>query len=104
MKLQFKHQNFKRIQSCSGCFAGQPYLTPTHDGRCDISSPLMTTEFLSWSNETGAGTDPVILEHIQKIQRTNRYHSLVGGQIQSDNRDGNGCRVKPHLYQNHVWC
>ena len=88
MKLQFKHQKFQAdaAKAVVDVFAGQPYLTPTYmmdrgyqgrtgDGKI-YSQPSMSeeTDFTGWSNQKLVPelSDPVILEHIQKIQRTNQ--------------------------------
>ena len=80
MKLQFKHQKFQEdaAKSVVDVFAGQPYLTPTYmmdrgNGtyQLDIDED---NKFTGWSNHKLIPelSDPVILEHIQKIQRNNQ--------------------------------
>ena len=80
MKLQFKHQKFQAdaAKAVVDVFAGQPYLTPTYmmdrgtgTYQIDIDED---NKFTGWSNQKLVPelSDPVILEHIQKIQRTNQ--------------------------------
>lgn len=80
MKLQFKHQKFQAdaAKAVVDVFAGQPYLTPTYmmdrgtgTYQLDIDEDK---KFTGWSNQKLVPelSDPVILEHIQKIQRTNQ--------------------------------
>ena len=80
MKLQFKHQKFQAdaAKAVVDVFAGQPYLTPTYmmdrgtgTYQLDIDED---NKFTGWSNQKLVPelSDPVILEHIQKIQRTNQ--------------------------------
>lgn len=80
MKLQFKHQKFQAdaAKAVVDVFAGQPYLTPTYmmdrgtgTYQLDIDEDR---NFTGWSNQKLVPelSDPVILEHIQKIQRTNQ--------------------------------
>ena len=80
MKLQFKHQKFQAdaAKAVVDVFAGQPYLTPTYmmdrgNGtyQLDIDED---NKFTGWSNHKLIPelSDPVILEHIQKIQRNNQ--------------------------------
>ena len=79
MKLQFKHQKFQAdaAKAVVDVFAGQPYLTPTYmmdKGVNYQQSFADDTDFTGWSNQKLVPelSDPVILEHIQKIQRTNQ--------------------------------
>lgn len=79
MKLQFKHQKFQAdaAKAVVDVFAGQPYLTPTYmmdRGVTYQQSLTDDTDFTGWSNQKLVPelSDPVILEHIQKIQRTNQ--------------------------------
>lgn len=80
MKLQFKHQKFQAdaAKAVVDVFAGQPYLTPTYMmDRGNGNYQLGLDEdrnFTGWSNQKLVPelSDPVILEHIQKIQRTNQ--------------------------------
>lgn len=80
MKLQFKHQKFQAdaAKAVVDVFAGQPYLTPTYmmdrgNGTYQLSIDE-DNNFTGWSNQKLVPelSDPVILEHIQKIQRTNQ--------------------------------
>ena len=80
MKLQFKHQKFQAdaAKAVVDVFAGQPYLTPTYmmdrgDGTYQFGL-YEDKDFTGWSNQKLVPelSDPVILEHIQKIQRTNQ--------------------------------
>jgi len=80
MKLQFKHQKFQAdaAKAVVDVFAGQPYLTPTYmmdrgTGTYQIDLDE-DRNFTGWSNQKLVPelSDPVILEHIQKIQRTNQ--------------------------------
>lgn len=79
MKLQFKHQKFQAdaAKAVVDVFAGQPYLTPTYmmdKGVNYQQSFTDDTDFTGWSNQKLVPelSDPVILEHIQKIQRANQ--------------------------------
>ena len=77
MKLQFKHQKFQAdaAKAVVDVFAGQPYLTPTYrmdEGmNCQQS---ISDGFTGWRNEriVPALSDRIILEHLQKVQRTNQ--------------------------------
>ncbi len=77
MKLQFKHQKFQAdaAKAVVDVFAGQPYLTPTYmiDRGYDAQITAYQDDFTGWSNQkiVPALNDRIILEHIQKIQRTN---------------------------------
>ena len=78
MKLQFKHQKFQAdaAKAVVDVFAGQPFLTPSYmmdKGKGQISA-WEEEDFTGWSNarivpELSEGQ---ILEHLQKIQRTNQ--------------------------------
>lgn len=80
MKLQFKHQKFQAdaAKAVVDVFAGQPYLTPTYmmdrgDGDYQIGLEE-ETDFTGWRNERIVPElpDKLILEHLQKVQRTNQ--------------------------------
>ena len=81
MKLQYKHQKFQAdaAKAVVDVFAGQPYLTPTYlidkgykAGQQQMQDVI--ADFTGWSNQRIVPelTDGLILEHIQKIQRTNQ--------------------------------
>lgn len=80
MKLQFKHQKFQAdaAKAVVDVFAGQPYLTPSYmmDRGDDRYKQITDTdeEFTGWSNQKIVPelSDRTILEHIQKIQRSNQ--------------------------------
>lgn len=80
MRIQYKHQKFQAdaAKAVVDVFAGQPYLTPTYmmDRGTGMFQPGMNEErdYTGWSNQKLVSelSDPVILEHIQKIQRTNQ--------------------------------
>ena len=89
MKLQFKHQKFQAnaAKAVVDVFAGQPYLTPSYMMDKGIGDNQMSfiekKDFTGWSNQKIVPelNDSVILEHIQKIQRTNQIqpsNSLEG--------------------------
>ena len=80
MKLQFKHQKFQAdaAKAVVDVFAGQPFLTPSYmmdegTGTYQIS---LTDEqdFTGWGNQRIVPelNNQIILDHIQKIQRTNQ--------------------------------
>lgn len=80
MKLQFKHQKFQAdaAKAVVDVFAGQPYLTPSYmmdrgSGTYQQSS-TEDEDFTGWSNQKIVPelNDRLILEHINKIQRTNQ--------------------------------
>ena len=80
MRLQFKHQKFQAdaAKAVVDVFAGQPYLTPTYmmdrgDGDYQIGLEE-ETDFTGWRNERIVPElpDKLILEHLQKVQRTNQ--------------------------------
>lgn len=80
MKLQFKHQKFQAdaAKAVVDVFAGQPYLRPSYmmDRGSVYYQQSFTDEedFTGWSNQKIVPelSDRLILEHIQKIQRTNQ--------------------------------
>ena len=80
MKLQFKHQKFQAdaAKAVVDVFAGQPYLTPTYmmDRGTGMFQIGLNEErdYTGWSNQKIVPelSDHLILEHIQKIQRTNQ--------------------------------
>ena len=88
MKLQFKHQKFQAdaAKAVVDVFAGQPYLTPTYmidrgyekieaDGVKSSQIAIKEEEeFTGWRNERIVPelSDKLILEHLQKVQRTNQ--------------------------------
>ena len=81
MKLQFKHQKFQAdaAKAVVDVFAGQPYLTPTYmmdRGLEDGEQQAIATmdDFTGWRNERIVPelSDKLILEHLQKMQRTNQ--------------------------------
>lgn len=82
MKLQFKHQKFQAdaAKAVVDVFAGQPYLTPTYMMDKGISNGQVTIAeysgeaFTGWSNQKIIPelSDATILEHLNKIQRSNQ--------------------------------
>lgn len=80
MRIQYKHQKFQAdaAKAVVDVFAGQPYLTPTYmmdRGSGYIQQSLADdVDFTGWSNQKIVPelSDRLILEHIQKIQRTNQ--------------------------------
>ena len=80
MRLQFKHQKFQAdaAKAVVDVFAGQPYLTPSYmmDKGSGYYQTTLTEEqdYTGWSNAKIVPelSDGVILEHLQKIQRTNQ--------------------------------
>lgn len=79
MKLQFKHQKFQAdaAKAVVDVFAGQPYLTPTYMMDRGINYQQSLTDeddFTGWRNERIVAelSDRIILEHLQKVQRTNQ--------------------------------
>lgn len=80
MKIQYKHQKFQAdaAKAVVDVFAGQPYLTPTYmmdRGSGYIQQSLTDdVDFTGWSNQRIVPelNDQLILEHLQKIQRTNQ--------------------------------
>ena len=84
MKIQYKHQKFQAdaAKAVVDVFAGQPYLTPTYmmdRGSGYIQQSLTDdVDFTGWSNQRIVPelNDQLILEHLQKIQRTNQIAPL----------------------------
>ncbi len=88
MRIQYKHQKFQAdaAKAVVDVFAGQPYLTPTYMMDRGYEGKMMSGEefsqlstfddinFTGWSNQKVSHdlSDKVILDHIQKIQRTNQ--------------------------------
>ena len=80
MKIQYKHQKFQAdaAKAVVDVFAGQPYLTPTYmmDRGSGYYQHSMTEDedFTGWSNQKIVPelSDQIILEHLQKIQRSNQ--------------------------------
>lgn len=80
MRIQYKHQKFQADAAMAvvDVFAGQPYLTPTYmmDRGTGYYQTTLTEEqdFTGWSNQRIIPelNDQLILEHLQKIQRTNQ--------------------------------
>lgn len=78
MKLQFKHQKFQAdaAKAVVDVFAGQPYFTPTYMMDRGYGQQTLTddTDFTGWRNERIVPelSDKLILEHLQKVQRTNQ--------------------------------
>lgn len=80
MRIQYKHQKFQAdaAKAVVDVFAGQPYLTPTYmmDKGTGTFQIGMNEErdYTGWSNQKIVPelSDHLILEHIQKIQRTNQ--------------------------------
>lgn len=80
MRIQYKHQKFQAdaAKAIVDVFVGQPYLTPSYmmdRGFGDIQQSMTDdVDFTGWSNQKIVPelSDQIILEHIQKIQRTNQ--------------------------------
>ena len=78
MKIQYKHQKFQAdaAKAVVDVFAGQPYLTPSYmmDRGYGQISVDEERDFTGWSNQRIIPelNDQLILEHLQKIQRTNQ--------------------------------
>ena len=80
MKLRFKHQKFQAdaAKAVVDVFAGQPYLTPSYmmDRGNGYYQQTLTDEedFTGWSNHKIVPelSDRIILENLQKVQRTNQ--------------------------------
>lgn len=80
MKLRFKHQKFQAdaAKAVVDVFAGQPYLTPSYmmDRGNGYYRQTLTDEedFTGWSNHKIVPelSDRIILENLQKVQRTNQ--------------------------------
>ena len=85
MRLRFKHQKFQAdaAKAVVDVFAGQPYLTPSYmmdKGGGYYQQTLTEDEdFTGWSNHRIVPelSDPVILENLQKVQRTNQLKPSV---------------------------
>lgn len=80
MKIQYKYQQFQAdaAKAVVDVFAGQPYLTPTYmidrgTGNYQVSV-TEELDFTGWSNQRIIPelNDQMILEHVQKIQRSNQ--------------------------------
>lgn len=80
MRIRYKHQKFQAdaAKAVVDVFAGQPYLTPTYmmdrgTGTYQINFNE-EEDYTGWSNHRIIPElkDQLILEHIQKIQRTNQ--------------------------------
>ena len=80
MKIQYKHQKFQAdaAKAVVDVFAGQPYLTPTYmmdKGSGYIQQSFTDDEdFTGWSNQRIVPelSDQLILEQLNKVQRTNQ--------------------------------
>lgn len=80
MRIQYKHQKFQAdaAKAVVDVFAGQPYLRPSYmmdRGSGNYQQSMTEDEdFTGWSNQKIVPelSDRLILEHIQKIQRTNQ--------------------------------
>lgn len=80
MRLRFKHQKFQAdaAKAVVDVFVGQPYLTPSYmiDRGNGFYQQTMTDEedFTGWSNHKILPelSDRIILENLQKVQRTNQ--------------------------------
>lgn len=80
MRLRFKHQKFQAdaAKAVVNVFAGQPYLTPSYmmDRGNGFYQQTLTDEedFTGWSNHKILPelSDRIILENLQKVQRTNQ--------------------------------
>ena len=80
MRIQYKHQKFQAdaAKAVVDVFAGQPYLTPSYmmdRGSGYIQQSLTDdVDFTGWSNHRIIPelNDQLILEHLQRIQRTNQ--------------------------------
>ena len=80
MRIQYKHQKFQAdaAKAVVDVFAGQPYLTPTYmmdRGTGTYQINLNEEEdYTGWSNHRIIPelNDQLILEHLQKIQRSNQ--------------------------------
>lgn len=80
MRIQYKHQKFQAdaAKAVVDVFAGQPYFTPTY--MMDRGTGMLQIglneerDYTGWSNQKIVPelSDHLILEHIQKIQRTNQ--------------------------------
>ncbi len=80
MRIQYKHQKFQSdaAKAVVDVFAGQPYLTPTYmmDRGVGYYQTTFTEDhdFTGWSNQRIIPelNDQIILDHLQKIQRSNQ--------------------------------
>lgn len=80
MRIQYKHQKFQAdaAKAVVDVFAGQPYMTPSYmmdKGSGYYQLSLSDEEdFTGWSNQKIIPelNDQLVLEHLQKIQRTNQ--------------------------------
>lgn len=80
MRIQYKHQKFQTdaAKAVVDVFAGQPHLIPTYmmdRGTGYVQQSLADdVDFTGWSNQwiVPELSDQFILEHLQKIQRTNQ--------------------------------
>lgn len=78
MKLQFRHQKFQAdaAKAVVDVFAGQPYLQPSYMMDRGYGQQSLTDEedYTGWNNAkiVPGLSDGIILEHINKIQRTNQ--------------------------------
>lgn len=80
MRIQYKHQKFQAdaAKAVVDVFSGQPYLTPTYmmDRGAEVAQRTLTEDedFTGWSNHKIIPelNDQLILEHLQKIQRSNQ--------------------------------
>ena len=94
MKLQFKHQKFQAdaAKAVVDVFAGQPYLTPSYMMDLGVNPmdqlSIGEMDFTGWRNEPilPSLSDAVILEHIQKIQRSNQI--APSPRLEGNRRDG----------------
>ena len=78
MKIQYRNQKFQAdaAKAVVDVFAGQPFLTPSYmvDTGLELQSHgLQGGTVTGWRNEliVPALSDGIVLEHLQKIQRTN---------------------------------
>ena len=80
MRIRYKHQKFQAdaAKAVVDVFAGQPYLRPSYmmdRGSGNYQQSVTDdVDFTGWSNQKIVPelSDRLILEHIQKIQRTNQ--------------------------------
>ena len=79
MKLRFKHQKFQAdaAKAVVDVFAGQPYSRPSYmmdKGIDKKGTDLYEENFTGWSNQkiVPGLNDSIILENLQKIQRSNQ--------------------------------
>ena len=79
MKIKYKYQKFQRdaAQAIVDVFAGQPYGTPSYMIDRGMEYQYSVTDdmdFTGWNNMKIVPelSDNVVLEHIQKVQRTNQ--------------------------------